>query len=320
SVPLVTTTPASDITQTSAQLGGDVTFHGGANVTARGVCWSISPGPTLADNTTNEGSGIGSFASSLTGLTMFTTYYVRAYATNSEGTGYGDEISFTTLWDNSTVTDYDGNVYNTVQIGSQIWIATNLYVTHYGDGAAIPLVEDEVEWDSLGHSDRAYCWYNNNSLYGNTLGALYTWFTATNGDSSSLNPSGLQGVCPDGWHLPSDEEWKDLEMALGMSRDEADKTGFRGTDEGGKLKHTDALYWATPNSGATNESGFGGRAAGNRGFLGDFQNFGYYAPFWSATQNDSKQAWTRVLIYNDAKVQRNPLTKTNGFAVRCARD
>ncbi len=120
-----------------------------------------------------------------------------------------------------TVADYDGNTYKTIKIGKQWWMAENLKVTHYDDGTAISLVTSDTAWASLGNNstDKAYCYHSNNENgEKDTYGALYTWAAAMNGaGSSSANPSGTQGVCPTGWHLPSDKEWKQLEMYLGMT-------------------------------------------------------------------------------------------------------
>ncbi len=120
SLPVLTTADVSAITDTTANCGGAITSDGGATVTARGVCWSTSQTPTIANNKTNDGTGASSFTSEMSGLTPDTTYYVRAYATNSAGTGYGSAVSFTTLkTEMGTVTDIDGNVYQTIKIGNQ---------------------------------------------------------------------------------------------------------------------------------------------------------------------------------------------------------
>ena len=127
------------------------------------------------------------------------------------------------------VTDIDGNVYKTVKIGEQRWMAENLRTTHYANGSAIPLVESISRWDNLGYADEAYCYYDNSAANGNTFGALYTGEAAKN-------------ACPSGWHLPDDTEWKELEMFLGMSQSEANATGYRGTNEGSKLAGNASLW------------------------------------------------------------------------------
>ena len=316
-IPTLTTIAASSITENSAQSGGNITNDGGAPVTARGVCWSTSSTPTTADSYTNDGSGSGSFTSNITGLAEVTTYYIRAYATNSIGTSYGEEDIFTTL-----LADYDGNVYNTVHIGNQHWMTENLKVTHFADGTAITLVEGDSEWAALGITSKAYC-YNINSTFNiDTYGALYTWGAAMNGTaSSSSNPSSVQGVCPDGWHLPSDAEWKELEMFLGMSQTVADSIDCRGTDEGGKLKETGIIHWNNPNDGATNSSGFTALAGGSRYFFNGWtSSTGYNSHLWSSTESSSTEAWSRTLGYNYSKVCRNGSIKYFGYSVRCLRD
>jgi len=318
--PAVTTTSISNIGASSAQGGGNVTSDGGATVTARGVCWSTSSNPTTSDFTSSNGTGIGSYTSNLTGLNPLTTYYVRAYATNNAGTEYGSQVSFTTLWDNSPVTDYDGNTYGTRQIGNQIWMGENLQVTHYADGTSISLVTGTTAWSNLGSTGKGYCWYNNNeSSYSNPYGALYTWAAATNGSSSSSNPSGLQGVCPSGWHLPSDDEWKEMEKYLGMSQIQVEGIDFRGTDEGGKLKETQTEHWSSPNTGATNSTGFTGLPGGGR-YENSFNDLGATGYHWTATSFDTNRAWYRGLGYSSALVHRFYYQKNDGFSVRCVKD
>ena len=323
----VTTAAVSSITDNTAVCGGTVTNDWGFTVTARGVCWSTTGEPTLESNDgyTIDGSGTGSFISNITGLSKGTTYYVRAYATNSIGTSYGAEMVFETTrpWEcgTSTIADYDGNEYGTVQIGSQCWMQENLKVTHYADGEAIPLVEGTSEWDALIETDKAYCYYDNSTASRDVYGALYTWAAAMDGVASSdANPSGVQGVCPDGWHLPGDSEWKQLEMFLGMSQAEADGTGSRGTDEGGKLKENGTTHWVSPNTGATNSSGFTALPGGYRYRYGNFYLMGTTAAFWSSTEASSYHAWARLLYYDNSEVGRYSHSKDYGFSVRCLKD
>ena len=311
----VQTISVSNTTATTATCLGNVISDGGSKITTRGVCWSTSQNPTISDNKTTNGTGIGSFTSNITGLSSNRVYFVKAYAKNSKGTAYGSPISFTTT--SGTITDYDGNIYGIVTIGSQTWMAENLKTTHYANGAAITLVESSTSWDALGYTDKAMCYYDNSTTNKDTYGALYTWAAAMNGAaSSSANPSGIQGACPDGWHVPSDAEWKKLEMYLGMSQSEADGTGYRGTDEGSKLKSTSG--WNSDGNG-TNSSGFTALPAGRRGS----STFGYLsdaASFWSATEYDGLNAQTRSLYYSISNVGRAIGKKNSGLSVRCIKN
>ena len=215
--PTVITTAVTDIDTTTATTGGEVTLDGGSLVTARGVCWSTSPNPTIADNYTTDGRGMGSFTSNVTNLLSETTYYLRAYATNAIGTSYGNEVRFFTKSSNGqpcpgipSVSDIDGNVYSVVQIGSQCWMKENLRTTRYADGRTIPR-------GSNASSTVAYCYYpNNDSSTVIPFGLLYNWIAATDSaDWTSNNPSGVQGICPTGWHIPSDMEWVQLLSYVG---------------------------------------------------------------------------------------------------------
>jgi uncharacterized protein (TIGR02145 family) len=206
-----------------------------------------------------------------------------------------------------TITDYDGNFYRTVQIGDQCWMMDNLKVTHYRNGDLIPNVTDAAEWHAL--STGAYCEYN--SPYAViTYGRLYNWYAV---DDS-------RNIAPEGWHVPTDAELKQLEMYLGMSQAWADATGWRGTDEGGKLKEAGILYWYVPNTGATNESGFTALPGGYRSDDGYFYLMGTGADLWSATGSSGTDAWRRYLSYSYSQVVRDYYDKHYGFSVRCVRD
>jgi len=310
SAPEVSTDAVSDITPTTSQCGGNVVSDGGSPVIARGVCWSTSPIPTIADDTTFDGTDIGSYISSIYCLSPNTTYYIRAYATNSIGTGYGNIYSFTTTsFETGTVTDIDGNIYQTVKIGNQWWMAENLKVTHYRNGDPIQNISDNSEWAGL--STGAYCEYENDPTNGATYGNLYNWYAV---DDS-------RNIAPAGWHVPSDAEWKQFEMFIGMSQEEADGVDWRGTAEGGKLKEAGTTHWNSPNTGATNESGFTALSGGYRSVnAGYFYYIGYGAFFWSSTEFDSEDAWYRGLHYDRSEVYRIYPDKPYGFSIRCVRD
>ncbi|MCP4091517.1 MAG: hypothetical protein GY746_17270, partial [Gammaproteobacteria bacterium] len=156
-------------------------------------------------------------------------------------------------------------------------------------------------------------------------GVLYNWPAAMAGAASSNSvPSGVQGACPSGWHLPGDKEWETLEGEVdsqyGYPDPEWDGQGWRGTDAGGNLKETGTTNWISPNTGATNNSGFTALPAGSRGYNGSFINGGDYTSFWSSTEGSSSYAWYRSLYYNFAIVGRYYYFKNYGFSVRCIKD
>ncbi len=305
--PIVTTTVVTAITSTTATSGGNVTSDGGATVTARGVCWSTSANPTTASSTfTTDGTGGGTFTSTLTGLTANTTYFARAYSTNSAGTGYGNEVSFTTLspiifnpnLTYGTMTDIDGNVYKTITIGTQTWMAENLKTTKYRNGDLIPNVTDGTAWSAL--ATGAYCWYNNDVANKATYGGLYNWFAVAD----------TRNIAPTGWHVPTDAEWTTLTTFLGGE-----------SVAGGKLKEAGTSHWSSPNTGATNSSGFTALPGGyrlNNG--GSFYDVGTNGNWWSSTAYGASNAWNRALNYYFAYAYRYYNNKQYGFSVRCVRD
>ena len=209
----------------------------------------------------------------------------------------------------NTVTDIDGNVYQTVVIGTQVWMAENLSVTHYRNGDAIAEVADYVAWAGL--STGAYCAYANNASNVSTYGRLYNWFAV--GDTRNIAPAG--------WHVPTDAEFKQMELELGMTQAQVDSTGFRGEDEGDKLKAIGTTYWVAPNSGATDEVGFTALPGGSRyGYDGSFFLLQYRTYYWSSTEDDVEKAWSRGLRHDDPGLFRGNEPKTSGMAVRCVKD
>jgi uncharacterized protein (TIGR02145 family) len=209
----------------------------------------------------------------------------------------------------TTVTDIDGNVYQIVKIGDQVWMAENLKVTHYRNGDAIPNITDNSEWENL--SNGAYCSYDNADSNTVIYGLLYNWFAVL--DSNN--------IAPIGWHVPSDEEWKELEIFLGMNQYAADSQGTRGTYEGSKLKDSGTNHWTNPNTGANNESGFSALPGGYRSNTdGRYGGEGTDGTFWSASEGSTISAWSRKLLYNSTKIVRNPYYVQSGMSVRCVKN
>ena len=297
---------------TVAFSGGYIINTGEGNITARGVCWGTTEYPTITDSHTNDGTGSGSFNSNLTELSANTTYYIRAYATNSTETLYGNQISFVTMAEigpiifnpdltYDTISDIDGNIYKTIQIGTQVWMAENLKTTKYNDGTQIPLITG-VSWTSPG-----YCWYYNDEIsYKVAYGAIYNWYT-----TDGVN-SGNKNICPVGWHIPSDIEWATLTTYLGGD-----------SVAGNKLKETGSSHWRFDVE-ATNESGFTALPGGSltSGLLGGYQfgTINELGDWWSSDENSTYTAWIMEMSCNYKSVFRWETNKDYGFSVRCIKD
>jgi uncharacterized protein (TIGR02145 family) len=248
----------------------------------------------------------------MTGLTGLTAYYVRAYATNSVGTSYGNEISFTTLVDytgqTGTINGIDGNTYQTIGIGSQIWMAENLKTTKYNDGTAIPNLTGGDTWAAA--TTGAYGDYSNNPSNSTTYGRLYNWYAVDNNAATKVASNGGKNVCPTSWHVSTNAEWTTLTTYLGGE-----------SVAGGKLKETGTTHWASPNTGATNETGFTALPGGYRyrdgSYAGGYGGHGYW---WSSTEASSVSAWYRVIYFNYIYVEIYYDEKRYGFSVRCLKD
>ena len=274
-VPALTTTVASAIAYTTVTIGGNVTSEGGSAVTKRGVCWATTQNPSTRNSTYNSSTAsTGIFTIHVTGLKENTTYYFRAFAINSKGTGYGNEVCLKTLGGTDpiifnpsltygTVTDIDGNVYKTITIGTQTWMADNLKTTKYRNGDPIPNVTGTSNWATL--ATGAYCWYNDDTTYKANFGALYNWFAV----------AGSRNIAPSGWHVPTDADWTTLITYLGGV-----------TVAGDKMRETGTLHWLSPNTYATNSSGFTALPGGMRGYDGIFEEFGRYGYWWSSTATE----------------------------------
>ena len=194
------------------------------------------------------------------------------------------------------VTDIDGNVYHTVTIGKQVWMVENLKTTKYNNGDPLPIATDDKEWET--QTTGAYCKYDNPD-YENSYGNLYNWF--------AVNDS--RKIAPKGWHIPTDAEWETLINFL-------DGEGAAG----GKLKESGTKHWKSPNTAATNESGFTALPGGTRDVDGPFNHLGYMGYYWSATESSNEYAWYRCLDCDGSFVLRLEYFKKYGFSLRCIKD
>jgi len=330
-MPTVTTDEVTAITYNSATVNATVTDDGGAPIEARGVCYSTSPQPSLDNGTcTSNDRGTGSFSAAIENLDTGQVYYTRAYATHSEGTGYGNDIQLQLLGGDEifnpnltygTLIDLEGNDYATIVIGTQEWMAENLRVCKYANGDMIPNITDDEQWDGLATATGAWCHYDNDSQYENPYGKIYN--AAAVADS--------RGVCPAGWHVPTHAEWCVLEKYLDpMAKDSADPSiGPRSFVAGGKLKSTGSQHWYSPNSGATNESGFsalpgGGRFYQPNGFVGLTGSGGWWT---SSTPNGPidpgfiNHVGSRGLFSNNGEIWLNwNVSNKIGASIRCIKD
>jgi len=211
--------------------------------------------------------------------------------------GCGEESKPVKPDDRITVTDIDGNVYQAVTIGTQVWMAENLKVTHYRNGEPIDQVADDSLWSVA--TTGAYCNYDNDEENVGTYGRLYNWLAVTDG----------RNIAPEGWHVPSDAEWQILDDYLGGN-----------AVAGGKMKEADTSHWFPPNEGATNESGFTALPGGRRGETGMYGGMGGNAGFASVTEYRDWGFRNRTLHSHDAGSHRFVGIKQQGLSVRCVRD
>jgi uncharacterized protein (TIGR02145 family) len=301
--PILTTKSASNITGLNAMSGGYIKTNGGSSITAKGVVWSLSANPTIALSTkTNEGSGSVDYKSSIINLLPSKKYYVKSYATNGIGTAYGNEIDFT-------------SDYNFIVVGYQSWSDTNLNVSTYSDGTAIPQVTDQTTWNAL--TTGAWCYWDNDADAEPYYGKIYNWYAIAGiYDATSLaNPLLRKNIAPSGWHIPTLVEFQTLTTYLGGT-----------TVAGGKMKST-ALFedpstgyglWESPNTGATNSSKFNALPSGYRtiGFGGEAME----ALFWTSLESSPTEANIVGLSYANDDAVYSTLLKKYGCSVRLIKD
>ena len=290
--PTVTTNTVSNISATSATCGGNVTSDGNSAVTAKGVCWSTSQNPTIANNKTNDGQGLGAFTSNITGLTTATSYYVRAYATNSNGTGYGEQRICKPSLDGSFTDSRDGKAYTTIEIGNQTWMAENLrYLPSiYGSSNGSSTQPLYYVYGYEGTNVTASQATENYSKYG----VLYNFEAAIN-------------ACPSGWHLPDNEEWLQLCNFLGGASTAAYKLKNQtGWNAGG---------------GGNNSSKFSALPGGYRDYDGYFSSSYGSGFWWTASQNQGNNIYKKMTCSsNEVQEGSFSVSKENGYSVRCVKD
>jgi uncharacterized protein (TIGR02145 family) len=287
---LVTLTTNNVFSQgTTATTGGNITDSGGSIIIERGVVWNTNGNPTILDNKTTDGIGTGLFTSFLVGLIPNTTYYLKAYAINSAGIAYGNQITFTTAAVTIELIDIDGNIYKTIKIGNQIWMQDNLRVSRFKNGIEIPYIIDGRTWGEL--VGPAWSYYSNETTFNLTYGKIYNGFALQSNN----------GICPDGWRVPSQNDFNELITFLG---------GY--AVAGGKIK-------VLGTTGATNSSGFSALLGGNRYVYGSeeggrFEALGYYGFIWTDSLS-AIEYWTW-----SENIGSRGLRLNDGAYIRCLKN
>jgi uncharacterized protein (TIGR02145 family) len=415
-IPVLATSPLINITATSATGGGIIISDGGAEITAKGICWGITANPVTSGTKTEDGDGKGQFVSNITGIDAASLYHVRAYATNSIGTAYGADLSFSSSGQipsantlaatditatcstlngtvnaynssttvtfeygltteygsitqaapssvtgkastsvnayisdltpyttyhfrvkavNSTGTEYgadmsyttlladiEGNVYNTVTIGTQVWMKENLKTTKYNDGTAIPNITDNTVWSAL--TTGAYSDCNNIPANANIYGRQYNWYVIDNNAATKVTSNGGKNVCPTGWHVPSDTEWKTL-------TDYLTNNGFGYGGSGSDIAKSMATTSGWPADGtpgnigndqtSNNQSGFSALAGGYRAISGVFLYIGTVGAWWSSDMPNTGYGSILHISYNSSFVASGVICNAQfGVTVRCLHD
>jgi uncharacterized protein (TIGR02145 family) len=291
-VPMVKTLDPWQIESGSVMCGGEVIDHFGVLVHATGLCWSTKGVPDINGSHIVLGSGTAPFAARITDLDPNTQYFVRAFASNKSGTGYGNTMVVQT----QMIKDVDGNEYQTVRIGDQVWMKENLKVSKLNDST--PLIAGSAILQP--GIKPGYVYYNHDSTtFHEVYGKLYNWYAVETGM-----------LCPTGWRVPNNYDWDDL---IGFIGD--------GYMAGGPLKATDTLYWLHPNKDATDEWGFhalpGGLYVAEQNLFSEMRQAGY---FWSADPYVVNNAWCHQMYFNSAANTRLFNLRPRGLSVRCIKE
>ena len=332
--PIVSTNEVRNVTDNSADVLASVLSDGGSAVRTRGVCWATSHNPVTSDFHTTDGSGVGSFVSHLTDLATGLTYYVRAYAVNDAGTAYGDELSFTTSaaafeCGKDLVKDFDKNEYQTVVIGNQCWMKESLRSEHYADGTEIPLGVNTANNTLILSPTDPYRYVPGDHIFNVTgYGYLYNWRAAMHSASANnSNPSGIQGVCPNGWHLPSKAEWEQMFSYLrsdekywcdGDSNNIARALASTSGWPSGGISFDPCSIDASLSS--NNASGFSALPAGMVYEEWSTRNFGTNVYFWSTTVDGSSIPYYLFLSSGSSNVSMYAVNNRLAVSVRCIFD
>ena len=313
-IPVLDISDITEFTDSTAKVDGSVLRDRGTAVIERGTCWSTSENPTLDDNKTVDGIGTGSFKSSLTELTPNTTYYIRVYATNSNGTGYSKPKRITTSGspDGGTF-NYRGKTYHFMAIGPQIWMTGNMAFVPDGDLENRYYSSEEPIYQVPDYSGRDAAKFQSTAYY-KTFGALYNW------------PAAMK-VCPQGWRLPSREDWIVLEQYLGKIESGSDSRIAKSAIEAAnKLIKSGSGYWVNQDNVFTNSTEFNALSGGFIRNTGSSEGLGTSAYFWSSSESDNDQAEVEALSprhdgnRDNIYLHNYNSSKSNYYSVRCLKN
>jgi len=303
-IPILKTVDVTSITQSTAVSGGIISSDGGASIIEKGICWSTDTMPTIFSSKTSCGLDTGRYLCNIADLLENKTYCVCSYATNDIGTGYGNKIFFTTRGgETGTITDIDGNIYQTITIGNQVWMAENLKTTKYRNGDPITFISTASgnvynNWCDL--TTGAYCIYYDNNDYLETYGNLYNWLAVNDN----------REIAPTGWHIPSIDDWKLLIRNLGGEN-----------IAGGKLKEIGTEHWIESNIGATDTYGFTARPGGElQSYDCSLVIINYLGLWWSSSSFNNNNGYCLMLEHGASNATISHREKVSGLSIRCIKD